>query len=226
MVVSHGTHRILNTEPLGQAFETGLGQNFMHFIFRPGTSPSLLLLHGTGGDENDLIPLGELLRPGAALLSPRGEILENGQRRFFRRFAPGVFDEVDLVRRAHGLADFVEDQSARRRLGQVIAVGYSNGANIAASLLLLRPGLLAGAALFRAMVPFEPPHPPDLAGLPVLILAGRHDEMIPTDHPQRLAALLLGAGADVTLDWRNSGHGLSEDEFLLARDWIGRNFAA
>ncbi len=188
--------------------------------FEPGTSPTLLLLHGTGGDENDLIPLGRLVRPGAALLSPRGQILENGQPRFFRRVAPGVFDEDDLIRRTHELADFVEDQSASRHLGKVIAVGYSNGANIAAAMLLLRPDVLAGAILFRAMLPLEPPHPPQLDKTPVLLLAGRHDTMIPPDSTQRLAVLLEQAGADLTIEWRDTGHGLEQSEFSLARDWL------
>lgn len=196
----------------------------MHFVFHPGTSPALLLLHGTGGDENDLVPLGKLIRPGAALLSPRGEVDENGQLRFFRRLAPGVFDEADLVRRTHELADFVEDQSERHHLGKIVAVGYSNGANIAASMLLLRPGVLAGAILLRAMVPLEPPHPPDLGGVPTLILAGRHDEMMTADQPQRLAALLLNAGAEVTLDWLDTGHSLGAIDVRKATAWIARNF--
>lgn len=196
----------------------------MQHRFEPGTSPALLLLHGTGGDENDLIPLGQLILPGAALLSPRGEVDENGQLRFFRRLAPGVFDEEDLVRRTHQLADFVEDQSERHHLPKIVAVGYSNGANIAASMLLLRPGLLSGAILLRAMVPLELPHPPDLAKVPVLILAGRHDEMMSPDQPQRLAALLLGAGADVTLEWQDTGHGLGPMDVKKAKEWMDTNF--
>jgi phospholipase/carboxylesterase len=196
----------------------------MHFVFHPGTSPALLLLHGTGGDENDLVPLGKLIRPGAALLSPRGEVDEKGQLRFFRRLAPGIFDEADLVRRTHQLADFVEDQSERQHRRQIVAVGYSNGANIAASMLLLRPGLLSGAILLRAMVPIEPPHPPDLDGVPVLILAGQHDEMMSADQPRRLAALLLGAGAEVTLEQMNAGHSLGPTDFRKAAEWLGKNF--
>lgn len=196
----------------------------MTHVFEEGTSPALLLLHGTGGDENDLVPLGKLIRPGAALLSPRGEVDENGQLRFFRRLAPGVFDEADLVRRTHQLADFVEDQSERHHLRQIVALGYSNGANIAASMLLLRPGVLSGAILLRAMVPLEPPYPPDLADLPVLILAGKHDAMIPSDQPQRLAALLLNAGAEVTLDWQDTGHSLGPADFKKAAGWLSGNF--
>jgi phospholipase/carboxylesterase len=192
-------------------------------IFHPGTSPTLLLLHGTGGDESDLVPLGQLLRPGAALLSPRGQVLENGQPRFFRRLAPGVFDEDDLIRRTHELADFVADQSARQNLGKIIAVGYSNGANIAAAMLLLRPDALSGAILFRAMLPLEPPQPPQLDQTPVLLLAGRDDSMIPQDSTQRLAVLLEHAGANVTLEWRNTGHRLEQTEFTLAREWLDRH---
>jgi predicted esterase len=198
----------------------------MHFVFHPGTSPALLLLHGTGGDENDLVPLGKLTRPGAALLSPRGEVDENGQLRFFRRLAPGVFDEVDLVKRTHQLADFVEDQSERHHLRQIVAIGYSNGANIAASMLMLRPGVLSGAILLRAMVPLDPPHPPDLAGLPVLIIAGRHDEMMSADQPQRLAALLLNAGAEVTLAWHDTGHSLGPADFKKVAGWMEEKFPA
>jgi predicted esterase len=197
----------------------------MQHRFEAGNSPALLLLHGTGGDENDLIPLGQLIRPGAALLSPRGEVEENGQLRFFRRLAPGVFDENDLVRRTHALADFVEEQSERHHLRQVVAVGYSNGANIAASMLLLRPGILSGAILLRAMVPLEPPHPPDLADVPVLILAGQRDEMMPADQPQRLSALLLGAGAEVVLHWQDAGHSLGPADVREATKWLDRNFA-
>lgn len=198
----------------------------MNFLFHPGTSPTLLLLHGTGGDENDLIPLGQLLRPGAALLSPRGQVLENGQPRFFRRIAPGVFDEDDLIRRTHELADFVRDQAAARHLGKIIAVGYSNGANIAAAMLLLRPEVLSGAVLFRAMVPFEPAHPPRLDSIPVLLLAGRRDTMIPPESTQRLGAILEQAGADLTIEWRDSGHGLESPEIAFAGDWIGTHFPA
>ncbi|MFM8807657.1 MAG: alpha/beta hydrolase [Chthoniobacterales bacterium] len=196
----------------------------MQFRFEPGTSPALLLLHGTGGDENDLIPLGQLIRPGAALLSPRGEVNENGQLRFFRRLAPGVFDLDDLIRRTHTLADFVEEQSERHHLRKIVAVGYSNGANIAASMLLLRPGILSGAILLRTMVPLEPPHPPDLGDVPVLIIAGRHDEMMGPDRPQRLAALLLNAGAEVTLDWLDTGHGLGPADVKRATGWLDLNF--
>jgi predicted esterase len=192
--------------------------------FEPGASPALLLLHGTGGDENDLLGLGRTLRPGAALLSPRGEVLENGMPRFFRRLAPGVFDEHDLVRRADALAAFVGDRMREHRITSIIAAGYSNGANIAAALLLLHPGLLAGAVLLRAMVPLRPPVLPPLAGVPVLLSAGREDPMIPAEGAGELAALLGEAGADLTVEWQDTGHNLNRSEIDRARAWLGEKF--
>src|SRR5437588_9417037 len=151
-----------------------LQPDFIH-EFVPGSSErTLLLLHGTGGNERDLIPLGHELDPGAALLSPRGKVLEHGMPRFFRRLAEGVFDLEDLTRRTHELADFVADAATRYGFDprNVIAVGFSNGANIAASLLLLRPETLAAAVLFRPMIPLVPETLPDLSRVPVFIAAG------------------------------------------------------
>src|SRR5438128_2631452 len=141
--------------------------NFTHRFVPARESPPrrvLLLLHGTGGDENDMLPLGRELDPEAALLSPRGKILENGMPRFFRRLAEGVFDEADVIKRANELADFVGAAAARYEFdaNQLIAVGYSNGANIAAAVLLLRPGTIISAVLFRAMVPLTPASEPNL----------------------------------------------------------------
>jgi phospholipase/carboxylesterase len=138
-------------------------------------SRALLLLHGTGGDENDLLPLGQMIAPGAALLSPRGKVLENGMPRFFRRLAEGVFDHEDVVRRAHELADFVAATTRAHGLARPVAVGFSNGANIAAAMLLLRPEVLDGAVLIRAMVPLPDPPAADLSGRRVLILSGAMD---------------------------------------------------
>lgn len=185
-------------------------------------APTLLLLHGTGGDENDLLPVGRMLDEQAALLSARGKVLEYGMPRFFRRLAEGVFDHEDLVNRTHELAEFVEraiDEYGidRRRL---FAVGFSNGANIAASLLLTYPQLLAGAILLRAMVPFEPERTPDLSGTPVYLAAGRSDQMVPPENTERLAQLLQEAGADVTLDWQPGGHGIRPEEVQAARNWF------
>ena len=196
------------------------------YRFEPGdeSGVTLLLLHGTGGDENDLIPLGGEILRGAALLSPRGKTLEHGAPRFFRRLAEGVFDHEDLVLRTHELAGFVEAATEKYALdpSKLIAVGYSNGANIAASLTLLHPGLLRAAIMFRAMVPFEPEATPDLAGMPVFIAAGRRDQMIPPDNTERLAETLREAGADVDLRWRNIGHGLTYEEAAEAKEWLSR----
>lgn len=202
--------------------------NFTHrFIPAPQTPPAhvLLLLHGTGGNENDLIPLGRELDSTAALLSPRGNVLENGMPRFFRRLAEGVFDEEDVIRRAHELADFVETAAALYEfdLARLTAVGYSNGANIAAAVLLLRPGVLTRAVLLRAMVPLTPATKPDLAGTRVLICSGEHDPIVPVENARRLSELLRGAGADVTQHLEAAGHGLTSAEISVARDWLLRS---
>jgi len=177
--------------------------------FEPGTSgDTVLLLHGTGGDENDLIGLGREVAPKANLLSPRGQVLENGMPRFFRRIREGVFDEADLVRRAADLDRFVRDAIRQYEIDPVRlrAFGYSNGANMAAALLLLHPTLLAGAALLRAVLPLEPPALPDLSHKPVLILAGRNDPYAPQARVQDLADRLTSAGAKVDLRWSDGGH--------------------
>lgn len=188
--------------------------------------PVLLLLHGTGGNEDDLLDLGRSLHPSAALLSPRGKVLENGMPRFFRRLAEGVFDEADLIRRTDELADFVVAAAAEYQLQsrKIVAVGYSNGANIAASILLLRPGTLAGAVLLRAMVPIVPGSLPNLAGTPVFLAAGKRDSFIPPEGTKQLAALLQKAGTDLTLRWSDHGHQLEPEEIEEARLWLKRHF--
>jgi predicted esterase len=199
--------------------------DFNHrFIPAPQPQPEriLLLLHGTGGDENDMIPLGRDLDPMAALLSPRGQVLENGMPRFFRRLAEGVFDEEDLVQRAHALADFVSAAAARYEFEpkRVMAVGFSNGANIAAALLLLRPEVLAGAVLFRAMVPIVPPVLPNLAHARVLLSSGTQDPIVPVENVERLAATLREAGANVTLRFEPAGHALVVGDIEAAKEWL------
>jgi predicted esterase len=185
-------------------------------------APTLLLLHGTGGDENDLIPLARLVAPEAAVLSVRGNVLEQGMPRFFRRLREGVFDLEDLHRRTGELGDFVE--AARARYGfpaeRLYALGFSNGANVAASLLLSRPSVLAGGVLIRAMVPFEPAALPDLSGRAVLLSQGRADPLIPADGAERLAELIRNAGADVELAWQPGGHGLTQGDVIVARRWL------
>ena len=182
----------------------------------------LLLLHGTGGNENDLLPLGRDLDPTAALLSPRGKVLENGLPRFFRRLAEGVFDEKDLIRRAHELADFVGAAAAHYEFDpkRVIAAGYSNGANIAAAILLLRPEVLAGAVLFRAMVPLVPPVLPNLAHARILLSSGKQDPIVPLENVERLATMLRAAGADVILHFEPAGHALGFGDVAAAKEWL------
>ena len=186
-------------------------------------APTLLLLHGTGGDENNLLPLGKLLDANANLLSPRGKILENGMPRFFRRLAEGVFDVPDLIRRAAELAAFVPAAAAAHGFNpaHVSAAGFSNGANVAAALLLLHPGVLKDVILLHPMVPLVPDRLPDLSGTRVFIGAGRQDPIASPAETERLAALLRRAGADVTLHWQPGGHGLSQDEAQAAAAWLG-----
>jgi len=196
--------------------------DFIHEFVPGGSGRTLLLLHGTGGNEHDLVPLGRELDPNAGLLSPRGKVLENGMPRFFRRLGEGVFDVEDLKQRTNELADFITVAAAQYNLAtnEIIAVGYSNGANIAASMLLLRPEILHAAVLFRAMVPLEPADPPDLSPVRVWIGAGNQDPIIPTSETQRLVDLLRGAGADVTIRFFNAGHRLTNGEVEAAGQWL------
>ncbi|GCE10842.1 alpha/beta hydrolase [Tengunoibacter tsumagoiensis] len=202
-----------------------LPQKFVH-RFVPAEdaaqAPTLLLLHGTGGTEDDLLDLGKMLVPGAALLSLRGKVLENGMPRFFRRLAEGVFDLEDLRFRTHELADFVQTASQFYHFdaANVIAVGYSNGANIAASTLLLRPGVLAGALLFHPMLPFIPEQLPDLQGTAVFISAGRRDPIVPQPQTEKLAQLLQEAHATVTTHWHEGGHSINHEDVRQGRTWI------
>ncbi|MBW3624569.1 MAG: alpha/beta hydrolase [Armatimonadetes bacterium] len=201
------------------------GPGFIHQFEKAGQegeNRTLLLLHGTDGNEKDLLALGRHLLPEAALLSPRGQVLERGMPRFFRRLAEGVFDQEDLHRRTHELADFVISAAENYNFdpGQVIAVGYSNGANIAASMLLLRPSVLKAAVLFHPMIPFVPETAPDLSGKRIFIGAGRYDELVPQDQTEGLANLLRGAGAEVQLHWEETGHELNRGEVEAARTWI------
>jgi predicted esterase/catechol 2,3-dioxygenase-like lactoylglutathione lyase family enzyme len=189
---------------------------------------TLVLLHGTGGDEDDLLPLGRALLPGAGMISPRGKVLERGAPRFFRRLAEGVFDQEDLARRTEELGDFIESAVKTYELEPdgVVAVGFSNGANIAASLLLRRPGLLRGAVLLSPMMPFEPDKVPDLKGTSVFIGAGHADPIIPAAKAERLAEVLRQAGADVMLHWEPGGHAITQREVDAARQWIEQCLAA
>jgi predicted esterase len=201
---------------------------FVHVYQPPSTpdAPILLLLHGTGGDEHNLVPLKDELMAAAGVLSPRGQVLERGMPRFFRRLAEGVFDIEDLTQRTHGLAHFVSTAAAHYRfdVSRVVAAGFSNGANIAASLLLLAPRTLAGAMLFRAMVPLVPDPLPSNPETPVFLSNGRRDPLVAPAETERLAALLARAGATVTLAWQEAGHELTRGDVAQAREWLMRSF--
>jgi phospholipase/carboxylesterase len=196
--------------------------------FEPGADasrPPVLLLHGTGGDETDMAPLGREIAPGAALLSPRGNVLEGSLPRFFRRFREGLFDEDDVRRRAGELADFVAEARRAYGLAQPFAVGYSNGANIAAAVLLLHPKTLKGAILFRAMAPLAEPPRPDLSGVPVLILSGLNDPIAPRSTAVKLAAALAAAGARVERDDLPAAHGLTQVDVAKAKAFYAQEAA-
>jgi phospholipase/carboxylesterase len=202
--------------------ENSLG---FHHVFQPGTdpdAPTLLVLHGTGGDEHDLLPLAHALAPGAAVLSPRGKVLERGAPRFFRRIAEGVFDQADLSARTAELNEFINAASERYsfELSRLVAVGFSNGANIAGSLVLRYPQSLAGALLLRAMVPFTPARFPALKNKPILLLAGISDPIVSATEAESLEELFNNANAGVELHWVDAGHALSAEDVQVARQWL------
>jgi phospholipase/carboxylesterase len=196
--------------------------SFVH-KFEPGsgTPPmAVLLLHGTGGDEEDLLPFGRAIAPGAALLAPRGKVIENGMARFFRRLGEGVFDEDDVRRRARELGNFVIEARRAYQLPAPVAVGFSNGANIAGALLFLHPQALRGAVLIRAMVPLRDPPKADLSEKPVLILSGGADRIVPSENPVRLAALLAKDGAAVRHEILPASHALTQQDMRLSAAFI------
>jgi phospholipase/carboxylesterase len=183
---------------------------------------TLLVLHGTGGDENDLIGIGQAIAPGAAIVSPRGNVLENGASRFFKRLAEGVFDPKEVRSRAEELARFIRGAVITYRLdpNRVFSLGYSNGANIASTVMLVEPGILQGAILFRPMFVYEPGDKSDLTGSAVFISAGRMDPIVPAASVERLAELFESAHAEVTLKWQLAGHNLVPSEVREAAEWL------
>lgn len=196
--------------------------DFQH-RFLPGTKPTtILLLHGTGGDENDLLPIGRGLVPGAAMLSPRGRVLEHGAARFFMRIAPGVFDPKEVAARAAELASWIREACVHydRDAEKIYALGVGNGANIATAVMLLHPGTLAGACLLRPMPVVAPDPSPQLKGAPVLISAGQYDETATPAQAETLADIFTKAGARVDLAIQNAGHDLTPADFSLAKQWF------
>lgn len=204
--------------------------DFIHRFIPPDSNAkqselTLLLLHGTGGNEDDLIPLGKELAPNASILSVRGKVLENGMPRFFRRLEEGVFDMEDLKIRTDELAEFIVKSSSAYMFDSesLIAVGYSNGANIAASLLLRRPEILAGAILFRAMVPFIPTVMPDLSKKSIILLEGLYDPIVSKAEAESLLEIFTKTQSSVTLKWQNSGHNLTQEDIVAAKNWLESN---
>ena len=204
--------------------DTTLSFTHVHVSPRAGTTVdrTVLLLHGTGGTERDLLELGANIAPGLRLLGVRGQVLEAGMPRFFRRLREGVFDEADIVRRAADLAAFIPEAAAAYGFdpAKVIALGHSNGANIAAAVMLLHPGVLSGGALLRTMVPLEPSTAPVLRGTRVLMAEGEFDPIIPRENAERLAGMLTAAGADVTLHWEQTGHSLTAADVAVTKTWM------
>jgi phospholipase/carboxylesterase len=198
---------------------------FIH-RFVPGkdsaSGETLLVLHGTGGDENDLIGIGQAVAPGAAILSPRGNVLENGAPRFFRRISEGVFDPKEVRSRAEELARFIRAAAVTYTLDleRIFALGYSNGANIASTVMLIEPGILHGSILLRPMLVYEPKEQKDLSGSAVFISAGRMDPIVPTTSVEQLVTLFESSHADVTLKWQLAGHSLVSSEVRDAADWL------
>lgn len=188
----------------------------------PGSNETLLVLHGTGGDENDLVGIGQTVAPGAAILSPRGNVLENGAPRFFKRLAEGVFDPREVRSRGEELIRFIRAAVSHYHLdaGRIFALGYSNGANIASTVLLIEPGILQGAILLRPMLVYEPEGPPHVSGGSALISAGRMDPIVKPESVEKLRALLASAGVDVTLNWQLAAHNLTPSEVREAAEWF------
>ena len=196
----------------------------MKHLFQKGSDeskPTLLLLHGTGGDEYDLLPLAKMVDEEASVLSVRGEVLEHGMPRFFKRLAEGVFDEVDLIARTAQLNDFLNEASEKYGFDRnnMIALGYSNGANIAASLLFHYEGALKGAILHHPMIPRRGIKLPNLGGISVFIAAGQNDPICPASESLELEKTLAEAGAAVRIHWENNGHSLSRTEVEAAAEW-------
>ena len=198
--------------------------DFVHKFVPGRSSLTVLLLHGSGGDENDLLPVAGGLVPGAAILSPRGNVVQHGARRFFSYPGPDGFDAEEIRERVAELTDWIRRMTQQYAIDpkRFYALGYSNGANMAAATMLLDPGTIAGACLFRSRAVFTPQALPDLTGVPVLISAGQTDQLIPPSAAEALGQLLTSAGARVDLAIQNAGHDLTPADFSLGKQWFAR----
>jgi phospholipase/carboxylesterase len=204
-----------------------MNYTFPHnYIYKPSPSGkskrAFLLLHGTGGDENDLIPIASQLDPNAAVLGVRGNVVENGMPRFFQRLSEGVFDEADIVQRANELASFLKEvsESYSFSLDEVIAIGYSNGANIATALHFLNPGLISKSIHFRPMTPLEPDTPPNLTNTQVFLSFGAFDQLMPRGEEDRLSQMYVDYGASITKNVEPTGHQLAQNDLHAAAKWL------
>jgi len=185
----------------------------------PGEGALVFAFHGTGGDERQLLPLARDIWPDAEIVAPRGDVSENGARRFFRRQAEGVYDFADLARRTEAMAGFVEAHKARAAGRRVVGFGYSNGANILASVVFAAPGLFDDVALMHPLIPWRPADDPRLAATRLLVTAGRRDSVCPPDETLALAEFWRRQGAELTLEWHDGGHELRDSEVEALRRW-------
>ncbi len=195
---------------------------FTYVTRETGSPEGLMLLHGTGGDEYDLVDLGRYIAPDLTLISPRGRAPENGMNRWFARHAEGILDEQDIKKRTAELHRFLPKATQAHGVSakKLWALGFSNGANMAAAMLLLYPESFAGAVLFRPMLPLKPENLPDLKGKHLFIAAGTHDTMIPRESTEMLIGILQDQGAVLQVNWATAGHGFGQDEVVLAKQWF------
>lgn len=198
----------------------------IHIYNKGSNENTLLLLHGTGGDETDLLEIGKIIDSEANILSVRGNVKEEGMNRFFRRLRPGVFDLDDLEKRTNELYEFINEASIKYGFNRdkVIAVGYSNGANITASMLFSIKNSLSSAVLLRPMMPRRDKELPNNDNTKVFIAAGVHDNICPPEESKELAAFLEPKNKEVRLEWINATHRLTYDELLIIKDWYLKNF--
>lgn len=195
--------------------------SFVHIFKKGNGKTTFCLLHGTGGDENDLVPIARSIDPHAGVIGIRGNVSENGMNRFFRRHAEGVFDQEDIILQSGNMMAFLQKAAAHYEftLQHTTFLGYSNGANIATSVLFLHPQIVQSAILLRPMLTLVPDIAPDLSGHKIFIAAGLHDGLVPVEHTNKLADLYRTYGAVVELAWLNAAHGLTREDIEKAKIW-------